>query len=498
MNIENSNHNGDVKLKLQNAKKRGYFRTLDLFAGCGGLSLGFDRAGFRSVAAVEINDFARASHEANFSGVAPAGEYRSFADITSLEPSDAVAHLAKHGALEDRVDVIVGGPPCQAFSRLGRAALWRLAGKNHAHGEDQRASMYHHYLRFVAALRPTAFVMENVREIGKFVGRNVAEEVAATADELGYTTRYCLLNAVWYGVPQLRERMFIIGIRKELDCIPTFPPIKHEYDLPGGYSTARAGRGHAQVLPPYDHFVDHAEQDDKLLPAVSVSDAFYDLPIITSHLTGNRGKGHPRDMERPYEYRNCDNEFTLQMKNWPGFTSSETFTGHVVRYTPRDYETFKRMPEGGMYPEALLTARQIFAERLAVLEAELGRKLDADDPEYQKLYAATVPPYKDDRYPNKFRKMWRNEPARTLPAHIGKDAYSHIHFDSQQARGISMREAARIQSFPDRFRFAGSMNTQLTQIGNAVPPLLAFAVASHLRTQLEKAIVSEEMTVCDG
>jgi DNA (cytosine-5)-methyltransferase 1 len=80
--------------------------------------------------------------------------------------------------------------------------------------------------------------------------------------------------------------------------------------------------------------------------------------------------------------------------------------------------------------------------------------------------------------------MWRDQPARTLPAHIGKDAYSHIHFDSDQARGISLREAARIQSFPDGFRLSGSMNTQLTQIGNAVPPFLAFAVASQLKQQL--------------
>jgi DNA (cytosine-5)-methyltransferase 1 len=496
VNIETSNQNGDATSKLLKAKERGHFRTLDLFAGCGGLSLGFDRAGFRSVAAVEINDFARASHEANFSSIAPNGEYRSFADITNLEPSEAVAHLAKYGSLENRIDIIVGGPPCQAFSRLGRAGLWRLAGKNNAHGEDLRASMYHHYLRFVAALRPIAFVMENVREIGKFVGRNVAEEVAATADELGYNTRYSLLNAVWYGVPQLRERMFIIGIRKEFDCLPSFPPIRHEYQLPGGYSTARAGRGHAQVLPPHDHFVDHAGQEKVLLPAVSVSDAFCDLPPITAHLTGNRGKGHPRDMQRSLEYKKEDNSFTLQMKQWPEFESASTFTGHVVRYTPRDYETFRRMPEGGMYPEALETARKIFAERLALLEAHLGRKLTVDDPDYQKLYANTVPPYRDDRYPNKFRKMWGNEPARTLPAHIGKDAYSHIHFDSSQARGISMREAARIQSFPDGFKFSGSMNTQLTQIGNAVPPLLAYAVARQLGEQLKSIEVNEGIRTC--
>jgi DNA (cytosine-5)-methyltransferase 1 len=104
-----------------------------------------------------------------------------------------------------------------------------------------------------------------------------------------------------------------------------------------------------------------------------------------------------------------------------------------------------------------------------------------------RIYKETVPPYKVHRYPNKFRKMWADQPARTVPAHIGKDSYSHIHFDSNQARGISLREAARLQSFPDAFQFHGSMNSQLTQIGNAVPPLMAFAVAKCLRADLVSA-----------
>ena len=474
--------------KLKRANDRGYLRTLDLFAGCGGMSLGFDRAGFRSAASVEINDHARASHELNFASRVPDNDYRSFSDITSLKPEDAVAHLKHYGSVEERIDVVIGGPPCQAFSRLGRAALWRLAGKDHAHGEDQRASMYHHYLRFVASLKPIAFVMENVREIGKFVGRNVAEEVAATADELGYSTRYCLLNAVWYGVPQLRERMVIIGIRKELGVTPQFPLIEYTCDIPGGYSTARSGKGHLQVLPPFDHFVDHADAVPEPSPAVTASDAFADLPKILSHLDGKQGKGRPRNTNLAFEYKGKGTSFTRAMREWPNYEAGSTFTGHVIRYTPRDYETFKRMPEGGMYPEALATAQKIFGERLALLEKKLERKLVENDQEYKDLLAATVPPYKDNRYPNKFRKMSHDQPSRTLPAHIGKDAYSHIHFDSEQARGISLREAARIQSFPDGFRFSGSMNTQLTQIGNAVPPLLAFAVASQLKQQLVEAV----------
>ena len=89
------------------------------------------------------------------------------------------------------------------------------------------------------------------------------------------------------------------------------------------------------------------------------------------------------------------------------------------------------------------------------------------------LRDAIVPPYDASKFPNKWRKMWRDQPARTLMAHLGKDSYSHIHYDSEQARTISVREAARLQSFPDGFVFCGTMNPAFRQIGNAVPPLMA-------------------------
>ena len=178
----------DAKKKLERALERGHFRTVDLFAGCGGLSLGFDRAGFKSVCAIELKDEARMSHQLNF-GNDTTSPYASFSDIRETTPAQAVEHLCGEDLFadtEDVVDVVIGGPPCQAFSRLGRAALWRLAKKDYAHAEDERATYYEDFLRYVEQLKPIAFVMENVREIGKFAGRNIAEEVAVTAEELGY------------------------------------------------------------------------------------------------------------------------------------------------------------------------------------------------------------------------------------------------------------------------------------------------------------------------
>jgi DNA (cytosine-5)-methyltransferase 1 len=108
-----------------------------------------------------------------------------------------------------------------------------------AHAEDERATMYQYYLEYVHRLKPVAFVMENVREIGKYCNRNIAEEIATYAEKLGYNVRYSLLNAVWYGVPQLRERAFIIGVHKSIGTIPNFPAITHDHIIPTGYSTSR-------------------------------------------------------------------------------------------------------------------------------------------------------------------------------------------------------------------------------------------------------------------
>jgi DNA (cytosine-5)-methyltransferase 1 len=134
---------------------------------------------------------------------------------------------------------------------------------------------------------------------------------------------------------------------------------------------------------------------------------------------------------------------------------------------------------------------------LSRLEREGCRPADGSVA-WLKLKADFVPPYDDRKFPNKWRKMEADSPARTLLAHLGKDGYSHIHYDSNQARPISVREAARLQSFPDGFRFAGTMNPAFRQIGNAVPPLLAKAVATSLHQQLRGNSLSDQLTSAAG
>lgn len=477
-----------VNAKLFAAIKRGHFRTIDLFAGCGGMSLGFDRAGFKSVASIEIDENARASHKLNFG---KDNTYKSFSDVTLTDPRHAIEHLGI--PTTEAVDIVIGGPPCQAFSRLGRARLWQLAGKKMAHAEDERATMYQYYLEYIHQLKPVAFVMENVREIGKYCGRNVAEEISTYAESLGYNVRYSLLNAVWYGVPQLRERAFIIGIHKSLNITPSFPAITHDFKIPTGYSTSREGKSELQFLAPNPHFIDNHENRSNLVQnAVTLQQAFADLPPIYSHFFEKSNSKKAQDPDLLSEYvKGTDNWFLQQAKSWPHFETNNDshFTGHIIRKTPRDYIIFRHMPEGGMYPDAYNTALKLFNEEIK------KRKIKEGSSDYEKLFKEMVPPYPVDKYPNKFRKLWKDQPSRTLPAHIGKDSYSHIHYDSEQARAISLREAARIQSFPDGFKFYGSMNARLKQIGNAVPPLLAFAVANHLHTLLIKKSANDIRTI---
>ena len=140
----------------------------------------------------------------------------------------------------------------------------------------------------------------------------------------------------------------------------------------------------------------------------------------------------------------------------------------------RDFGTFARMAQGDRYPSALRVASQRYSEAL---------KADPDaDPE--ELRKSIVPPYRNDAFVDKWRKLDMDSPSWTLTAHLGKDTYSHIHYDSRQARTITVREAARLQSFPDGFEFQGNMGARFRQIGNAVPPLLSRALALQLRAQL--------------
>ena len=464
---------------------------LDLFSGCGGLSLGFRAAGFEIAAAIDNDSTAVTSHGANFHANDPL--HAVDRDITSTAPGQLVRTL-KLGRVAEAFDVIMGGPPCQAFARVGRSKLREIEAHPEAFRHDPRATLYTHYLRYVKSCRPLAILMENVPDVMNFGGHNVPEEVCEVLEDLGYVSAYTLLNAAFYGVPQTRERMFLIAYHRSISNSVCFPAPTHWIDLPRGYEGSRRvalkvlsngglfSEAHSYVEPP--------EATNDLLPAVTAEEAIDDLPAIDAQTLLRKGelkRGTRRfDCPVPYDESRSVSEYARSMKSWPGFEAGDEIYDHVIRYLPRDYQLFARMREGDQYPEAHRLALKMLDEKLSDL-AKKGVSIQPRSLEHRELRRSIVPPYDAGKFPNKWRKIARDQPVRTVMAHLSKDGYSHIHYDSAQARTISVREAARLQTFPDGFVFAGAMNQAFRQIGNAVPPLLARAIAAEISRTIHPA-----------
>jgi DNA (cytosine-5)-methyltransferase 1 len=476
-------NNAAFSRKLARLWAGGAPRVLDLFSGCGGLSLGLQKAGFAISAAVELDADAARSHGRNFHSGDP--RHSKARDIVRSQPSELAGELSL-GPVAYAIDVIVGGPPCQAFARVGRPKLREIDEHPQAFRKDPRARLYQEYLRYVDEFRPLAVIMENVPDVLNHGGQNIAQEICEVLESKGYACGYTLLNASFYGVPQMRERMFLIGYRREISDVVTFPSPSHWMNLPPGYEGSRAVA--LKVLNGLfraaQNYIEPPATSPSLPGAITVGDAIGDLPpIYALHLlkTGELRRGARRfDEVTPWDRRRKISDYAREMRMWKGFEAHEDgLRDHVIRYLPRDYQLFSRLQPGDQYPEAWRAAMAMFEEKLDKMRLK-GHHLRKGSIAYEELKASIVPPYDATKFPNKWRKMWRDQPARTLMAHLGKDSYSHIHYDSQQARTISVREAARLQSFPDGFVFCGTMNPAFRQIGNAVPPLLAEALGKEM------------------
>ena len=470
---------------------------MDLFAGCGGITLGFATAGYDLVASVESDAWAADSHGANFAAINCGKHYEAHfkaRDITTETPASVFRDLGISGPVDEQVDVLVGGPPCQAFARVGRAKLRHEAHRREeddadiAFLVDGRVNLWQAYLHYVRETKPVALLMENVPDILNHGGKNVAEIVSEHLRKEGYLVRYTLLNACWFGVPQTRERMFLIGVHEDLGTDVKFPSPTHHFILPSGYEGTRATA--RKLITDFDFEFGETEPShcwisdpspDGLPPTTTAREAFADLPPIYALDLLKRGKlaRGRKDPAEPVAYTSASptTPWSRLMREWPQFGTSDHTTGHVIRYLPRDYKIFRLMEEGWQYPEVW---RFVEAKREQLMNGrwESGEAADQD---FIKQWTL---PYDPTKFPNKWWKLYKNRPARTLMAHLGKDSYSHIHFEKAQARTISVREAARLQSFPDGFVLRGSMNPAFRQIGNAVPPLVAYAIAMAMRSMI--------------
>lgn len=457
-------------------------RVLDMFSGAGGISLGFQRAGFRIDGALEIDELAARTHALNFHGSDP-DQLELHArprDMTRIEPDQLVEELGL-GSAGSAIDVLVGGPPCQAYARVGRAKLREVAEHPDAYKVDPRGNLFLRYLAYVKALRPLALLMENVPDILHYGGHNIIEEMVEALSTMGYEGKYSLINSAFHGCPQMRDRVFLVAYRRDLRARIRFPQATHHMKLPPGYAGTRAvalrfvdllgGAGYVQ-----------ADLGDESLPfAVTAEEAIGDLPPIKGTSVKRGARRFGQETWVPYN-TNCEvSTYAAMMRHWPGFETDGGVIDHAIRYLPRDHMVFQEMRQGAEYPEAHATAVRIARRQATSLGLHEGTKA------FQEVYDSIVPPYDIRKFPNRWWKLRPDYPVRTLMAHIGKDTYSHIHWDSAQARTISVREAARLQGFPDRFRFCGTMNPAFRQIGNAVPPLMAAAIAKIMRKTLGEA-----------
>lgn len=383
--------------------------VLDLFCGAGGMSLGFKTAGYRIGLAVDNWGLACETYRHNF------GEHCHQGDISDIQ--EPVDFVCRYGL--ERVDVLIGGPPCQGFSRVGRGKMRSLRDDpNYIH--DPRNQLYKEFIRFVEALRPLYFVLENVPDMQYYRDGNtkLLEKAQHSLSALGYTVEWRVLQAHHYGVPQTRRRLFVVGNR--LGQRIRWPEGKYE-DGP-----------------------------------VTVWEAISDLPIVPH--------GHRRD-EMRYQPRGELTEYQKKMRRGAG----DVLYNHQTRWhNEQDLAAFVWLPEGGKYVEL--------------------------PDEYKR--------YRDDIFKDKYRKLFRDQPSWTIEAHIGKDTYRHIYpsreGEPEPPRTISVREAARLQSFPDWFRFRGPFTRQFYQVGNAVPPLLAQAVAEAILPGVLAGMNGTVLAVSDG
>lgn len=490
-----------MKRKLTRLRKGGSIRTLDLFAGCGGIALGFHAAGFTTIGAVEIDAFAARSFAKNFSRFCPHAEVDTLAlarDITKLDPEDFLRAVGLGKDVENSVDVLVGGPPCQAFARVGRAKLREVDDHPQAFKLDPRGNLYLRYLAYIRETRPLAILMENVPDVLNYGGHNISQEVSEVLEGEGYRCKYTLINSAFYGVPQTRERMFLVAIHEVAEKDFRFPEPTHHVDLPVGYEGTRAvalKASHKRMkmatsLTLFESDDLHLERPPiaqrSLPPAITVEQAIDDLPFLDAEKMVREGtlRRGAKKFDSGLPYRTLAHTgFARLMREWPDFEAGDMVYDHVIRYLPRDFKLFKRMEPGDQYPQVVSLAKRMFQEEIRRLQRK-GRAPTERSRAWESLRDDFIPPYDDTIFPNKWRKLEANKPSRTLLAHLGKDSYSHIHPDNAQGRTISVRDAARLQSFPDGFTFHGTINPALRQIGNAVPPLMAYALAREVRNAL--------------
>lgn len=344
-------------------------KVIDLFCGCGGLSLGFEMAGFEPALAIDLWKDAIVTYNHNREHKVGICE-----DIHNLT-DEYLESLNQNGEIVG----VIGGPPCQGYSTVGTRDI-----------NDPRNHLYMQYCRVVEKVRPKFFVLENVKGLTTLMNGMFRDDIYNRFSALGYTVVYKIINAAHYGVPQNRQRVFFVGIR---DTEFQFPEANEE-----------------QII--------------------TCSDALSDLPLL-DEFDGDL---------LVHEYL-CDpqNEYQAKIRNG----STCVLNHQITKHSDQTKQIISMIPDGGKIKD-------------------LPRE------------------YWDIRKYNKaFERMSSQKPSNTV------DTGHRNYFHYSENRIPTARENARLQSFPDSFEFIGTRTSQYKQIGNAVPPLLAHAIAVAIKKVLK-------------
>lgn len=367
----------------------------DLFAGAGGLSLGLHQAGIDIVFSADHDTESVETHRHHFGGLSVNW------DLSDPETIERTGQLLK----SIKVDVLAGGPPCQPFSKAGRSMIRHMVRNGLRDPHDQRRDLWRSFLEIIRISQPRAVIMENVPDMALDREMFILRTMVLELENLGYSVEERVVETWRYGVPQFRQRLFLVALR-------------------GGL-----------------HFDWPAEVAKK----TTVDNAIGDLPPVEG---GWRPEGGADGWSH---YDGPRTAFQRQMRIGTPRGHGNRVYDHITRPVREDdAAAFELMDTNTRYSE---------------LPDEFKR-------------------YRDDIFDDKYKRLDPNDLSRTITAHIAKDGYWYIH--PYQGRTLTVREAARLQTFPDWFRFAGPPSAAFKQIGNAVPPMFGEAIGTAVLAALKQ------------
>lgn len=431
--------------------------VVDLFSGCGGLSFGFNLAGFDIETGIEINQQACNTASLNLHWKQGKDKEHLCRDIIEVKASELKFS-------SNRPIITIGGPPCQAYSKIGKSKLKSL-GEHRFGLNDKRAYLYKEFIRIGTDLNSDAIIMENVPESVNFLGMNIPQIVCEELEDRGYNAVWTILNSADFGVPQTRERLFVIAIKENFGNVSVLPEPTH---IDPSITEFDKINNKFKKFEKYSNFRLPSIAGPKAPRWVTVKDALSDLPALFPD-SNSKYTVHKMQTRMPYQTPPV-NKYQKLMRGLKSDNYMDMTDANCFRKTMRDFRIFEKMKPGDDYVRAHEIALELFRDACEYYNISKN-----DKETYKRLKKEYVPPYDTGKFHSKWKRLDSEKPSHTLVAHLGTDTYSHIH--PFEPRGISVREAARLQSFPDSFTFNVPMGSAFTQIGNAVPPLLAQGVA---------------------